>query len=298
VPVVLVTEGNFFLERVFEAMPLVKLSIVKELPAAVPPGGLLVFHRKVPEKLPPGRVLVIDPSGPTDLWEIGDYLQNPVVARQDKDSPLMAHVRLDNVLLPEARKLTPRGKPQVLAVAATGDPLYCAFERPEGKTLVLTVNLDKGDLPLRTAFPIITTNALSWFAGNQGELRESLAAGAVTEIELPSASGGELLLWPPGDKQGRKLPAGVTRTTIGPLDRVGVWAVAARQPTDEAPAALEIACNLASRAESDLRPPEGLTARDEPVTAGFVNPIWFYLLAAAWLLAGLEWFLYQRRWIS
>jgi hypothetical protein len=39
----------------------------------------------------------------------------------------MAHVRLDNVLMPEARKLTfmpAAGKPQVLAGAVTGDPLY------------------------------------------------------------------------------------------------------------------------------------------------------------------------------
>jgi hypothetical protein len=28
------------------------------------------------------------------------------------------------------------------------------------------------------------------------------------------------------------------------------------------------------------------------------RPIWYYLIATAWLLAGLEWFLYQRRWIS
>jgi hypothetical protein len=63
----------------------------------------------------------------------------------------------------------------------------------------------------------------------------------------------------------------------------------------------EFACNLANRAESDLRPAEELPASAEEATvaAGFVGrPVWFYLLAAAWLLAGLEWYLYQRRWIS
>ena len=28
------------------------------------------------------------------------------------------------------------------------------------------------------------------------------------------------------------------------------------------------------------------------------QPIWFYLIAAAWLLAAVEWLLYQRRWIT
>ena len=77
----------------------------------------------------------------------------------------MAHVRLDNVLMPEARKLTFTAEGRQAAGrwprAATGEPLYCAIERPEGKVLVLTVNLDQGDLPFRTAFPIMATNALA-----------------------------------------------------------------------------------------------------------------------------------------
>ena len=68
----------------------------------------------------------------------------------------------------------------------TGEPLFSALERPEGKVLILSVNLDKGDLPLRTAFPILATNALNWFAGARGELREAYATGAIAEITLPT----------------------------------------------------------------------------------------------------------------
>jgi hypothetical protein len=300
-PVLLVTDGDLFLEKVLEANPLVKLSLTKEPPKAVPAGTILLLHRKVPDVLPAGPVFVIDPAGSCDLWQVGDKLQNPIVTKQDKDSPLMAHVRLDNVLMPEARKLTLQGQPQVLVQAVTGEPLYCAIDRPEGKVLVLTVNLDLGDLPLRTAFPILTMNALAWFSGNRGELRESLAAGAVAEVALPEKAGSELLLWAP-DGTSRKLPAGVSRTTIGPLDQVGIWGIAAASP-DGKPAATpvyEMACNLASRAESDVRPPETLAARaDEPVAAGWGGqPLWFYLLALACVLTGLEWCLYQRRTIT
>jgi hypothetical protein len=300
-PVTLVTQGHLFLEKVFEASPLVKLTLTKDALPNVPAATITVFHRHVPEKVPPGLVLVVDPANGCDLWDVGEPLQNPIVAKQDKDSPLMAHVRLDNIFLPEARKLTFKEssavKPQVLAQAVTGEALYAAVERPEGKVLVLTVNLEKGDLPLRTAFPILMTNALAWFTANRGELREALAAGSTTEVELPNGMS-ELQLWPPaGD--GRKLPGGVTKTTIGPLDRCGIWSIAAQRPDADHPAPLEIACNLASRSESDLRPPEDLVAFPETVTAGLgIRPIWFYLLALAWLLAGLEWYLYQRRWIS
>ena len=68
-------------------------------------------------------MLVIDPHGSTEFWNLGEKLPNPIVTKQDKDSPLMAHVRLDNVLMPEAHELT-FTKPeqtQVLVSALSGD---------------------------------------------------------------------------------------------------------------------------------------------------------------------------------
>jgi hypothetical protein len=303
--VTLVSEDNLFLEKVFEANPLVKLSVVKEPPQKPAPGAITVFHRKLPATLPTGPVWVIDPSGSCDLWQLGEKLQNPIVTQQDKDSPLMAHVRLDNVILPEARQITFTGRPKLLASAVEGEPLYAVIERPGGNVLVLTVNLDQGDLPLRTAFPIMATNALAWFAGNRGELRESLATGAITEVALASS----LMLYSP-DGRPRPLPANVATATIGPLELCGVWRIAPatvpiqpQEDNDEVkqPAALEIACNLANRGESDLRPSEELVTNEEAtaVLASFaVRPIWFYLLALALVIVTAEWYLYQRRWIS
>ncbi|HQU42123.1 MAG: hypothetical protein B7Z73_01955 [Planctomycetia bacterium 21-64-5] len=310
-PVTLVTDGNLFLEKVFEANPLVKLTVVKKPPAQITPGTITVLHRQVPERLPNGPVWAIDPAGPCDRWQVGEKLENPIVTTQDKDSPLMAHVRLDNVLMPEARKLTFSGPTKVLVGAVTGEPLYAYLERAAGNVLVLSVNLDQGDLPLRTAFPIMATNALAWFAGHRGELRESLASGAIAEVELPAggassvttpAAKNSLLLAPSGKR--RPLPAGLTKTTIGPLDECGLWQIV--RANDDAPPppekpALELACNLANRQESDVRTPEALLEKQTPVTVAagfFLRPIWFYLIVFAWLLAAVEWYLYQRRWIS
>lgn len=327
-PVTLVTAPNVFLEKVFEANPLVELTVLRKLPSGSrKPGAITVYHRQVPARLPAGPVFVIDPAVACDLWTLGEKIANPIVAKQDKDSLLMAHVRLDNVLMPEARQLTFLKEPHQLVAALGGEPLYCAIDRPEGKVLVLSLNIDRGDLPLRTAFPILATNALAYLAGHAGELRESLATGAVTEVELGEgggwrvADGGtgeeagsgktgqnqstDLALWTPGG-QSRPLPKHVSKATVGPLDQCGVWSVGPSSPSEtkagQQPAPLlEIACNLANRAESDLRTPDSLLAAETTMLAlaGFaVRPIWYYLVAAAWLLTVVEWFLYQRRWIS
>lgn len=316
-PVILVTSGNLFLEKVFEVNPLVKLTVVAEPPESIPAGTLVVYHRIVPPKLPAGSVFVIDPANSSDVYTVGEQLENAIVTKQDKDSPLMAHVRLDNVVMPEARKIVPAQpeRAQVLAAAISTDPLFFAVERPEGKLLVLTVNLDKGDLPLRTAFPIAVGNALHWFAGNKSDLRESLAAGSLTTVtnndfaRLPR--GKELVLISPAGNT-KLLPVNADKLTLGPLDQCGFWKIdevstasnsgATRKPDGTATPLLEIACNLASSTESDIRPPEELLSKKvtpSPVMAGIgSHPIWFWLLLLGLGLSSIEWCMYQRRVIS
>lgn len=320
-PVLLVTSGNLFLQKVFEVNPLVKLTIVAELPATIPAGTLVVYHRVTPEKIPPGPAFIIDPANATDLFGIGEQISNPIVTRQDKDSLLMSHVRLDNVLMPEARALTPllTDQTQVLAEAVTKEPLFFAVNRPDGRVLVLTVNLDKGDLPLRTAFPITVANSLHWFAGSKGDLRESLPAGSLATLSsndfLRPAKGQKLLLQSPTGEV-KPLPSNLERMTIGPLDHCGIWSIreeasvnAAGPQDTEADTAttaaasplVEIACNLASATESDVRPPESLLteAVDSPIIAGLGSrPVWFWLLLAGLILTTAEWAMYQRRVIS
>ena len=293
--------GSLFLQKVLEAHPLARVTTHKELPDQYPAGAVLVFHRRTPAKLPPGNVLVVDPETPCDLWTVGDKLTSPLVTQQDKESPLMAHVRLDNMLLPEARKLafTPAaGKPQVLAGAVGGEPLFARIDRADGPAVVLTVNLDLGDLPFRTAFPILATNTLGSFTGG-ADLRESLAAGATAEIELPATGAFELR--PPAGPV-RALPTGGGKVTLGPFDQCGVWAVSPVDATGDGKPLAEYAVNLMSAAESDLRPPDGLTttapADPGPLDTFRGRPVWWYLLGAALVFVTVEWFLYQRRYIS
>ncbi|TXT35116.1 MAG: hypothetical protein FD138_1506, partial [Planctomycetota bacterium] len=285
IPVTLVSEGNLFLQKVFESNPLVALSRV------APPGrtptdtlrlaesarGITVLHREIPDQLSLGNVLVIDPREGCDLWQVGEPIQNPIISQHDKDSPLLGHVRLDNIVMPEARQLKFASDDGVKVLARTlaGDPLLATIERPGQKVLLLTVNLDEGDLPLRTAFPILMTNALSWFTENRGELRESLPTGTITEIEINRLwrAGGVSLpvtgesvdarstegLTPPARlsfvaPNGLQLPLPMTseRLSLGPFDQCGVWRIVADEGDETL---LELACNLADRNESDVRVP-------------------------------------------
>jgi hypothetical protein len=255
-------------------------------------------------------VFVVDPRNGCDAWELGEPIADPIVTEQDKESPLMTHVRLDNVLMPEARRLKFAEPPHVLAGALSGDPVYAEVRRTGGRCLVLSVNINEGDLAFRTAFPIMVANSLGWFAGQTGELRPSLATGAMTEIDLADHTAGDSLILrsPSGDC--RPLPVrnrGSSRQEEGdveaaylaipPLDECGVWSIARGSSSEKDEPIAELAVNLASDAESDLRTPAERIG-PEPRTRiadWFTRPIWFYLAAAACLLTVIEWRLHQRR---
>lgn len=318
IPVTLVTSGNWFLQRVLEANDVVELTIVASIPETLPPGGVLVLHQTVPEKIPPGKVFVVQPTGSSDLWEIGGAVEEPLVAKQDKDSDLMKHVRLDNVIMPEALVLKPKVETRTLVESISGDPLYLQIARPGGDVVVLSVNLDQGDLPLRTAFPIMLTNTLSWFADGKGELVEAIPTGVVTDVSLPpefqllaAKNGSQLLLTSPSAREKRiNVEDGFAK--IGPLSEAGIWKLSksltaeeeARQTKsasdeDNVEPTFQIACNLNDPSESNLRPEEDIVPRQAVLQAGFGGrPIWFYLVLLGLILIIGEWFLFQRRWIS
>ncbi|MBC7967253.1 MAG: hypothetical protein H7Z17_15165 [Fuerstia sp.] len=240
----------------------------------------------------------------------------------------MNHIRLDNVLIPDAKQLLFRTPPHSLAKTLSGEFVYAEVKRPEGKCLVLCVNLDHSDLAFRTAFPIMVANSLGWFSGSTGELQPSLPIGAVTSVtidDMATTAEDLELLSPDGSTSPvvvttredlRTVTPAATNSspvdasseiTIGPLNEVGVWSVvhSLRDPQTKADSPetvlAEVAVNLASDRETDLRPLKDLTEspHTQLASAGwFSRPAWFYLILLACILTTLEWFLYQRRLIS
>ena len=300
--VLVVTKGNLFLRKVFEANPLVSVTVTSEFPEKWPQDSLIVLHGKVPEVLPPGNVFVVDPVDSCDAWELGEVLENPIITQVDKDSDLMTHVSLDNVVMPEARKLLFKAEPHVLAGSLSADPIYAELKRKTGRGLVLSVNLENSDLAFRTAFPIMVTNALNWFAGSSGGLRESASTGSIIEYDLSpdlAASLGdesELSLVSPSGKES-KISLKETRgdsnnestdattdsdagrsepLSLGPFGERGIWTLESKstdasKEDSNSVVIDEFAVNVSSNRETNLIPPaDVLKTAGESVIAGWM----------------------------
>ncbi len=316
--VLLVSPGNLFLTKVFEANRLVQITTQKTIPEQWPADSIIVLHGALPATLPPGNIFVIDPIGDCDQWTQGEFLENPIVTEQDRYSPLMTHIRLDNILVHQARQLQFTTPPHALATSISGDVIYGAVKRSNGKCLVLSVNLDSSDLAFRTVFPILISNALGWFSGTSGELQNSVSTGDLTRLNVEMAADNVALLEAPSGRTSRvtipdsSAPSG-RMMTLGPFNEAGIWKLTAEKSTEKKSTTSEtaaelpthtfgqIAVNLANERETDLRPSKDL--QESQVVkmnseTWMSKPLWFYLTIAACLLTSVEWFLYHRRFIS
>jgi hypothetical protein len=283
---------NFFLWNVLQVQPQTEVSVIETLPDSIPPDSVLVLHQTIPKTLPPGNILVIDPQNDTDLFRVEQRLERPIAATVDPKNALVRFIQ-PGLICTGAKTLIPQQNNfKVMVETADAFPLYLQFVSEEQRVLVLSADLNSGDFSLRTAFPILISRALAYFRGSDALLKAYSTAESVT-LAVPTEKTQVLLRSPSGKES--LFPCQHGEVSLGKLGELGVWTIfewESQRPLTQ------IACNLFSTTESDLR-----SAAETPVrSAGwgfwFARPIWHYFALSALLLTVAEWFLYQRRWIE
>lgn len=304
-PVLIVSPGNLFLQKVFEANPLVRVTVQKEIPTAWPENTVIVLHKLIPDPLPSNPLFIIDPDTNSSLFSIDGLIDSPLVTEQDKDSPLMTHVRLDNVMFPNTKKLTFLTQTaKTVASCVGGESLFATLAHGDKKAVVLGVNLEQSDLAFRTVFPILASNAIAWFSSQSGELSLAISGGDTARLNRSLSAGvppENLWLISPGLEVKRQ-----SGSTVGPLKETGVWEVfewdANGNPTAETLRTTgklvdRYAVNLESSSETDLRNTNDSDRafKQTSLASWFSYPPWYYLAILIGSLLVLEWGMYQRR---
>ncbi len=304
-PVLIVSPGNLFLQKVFEANPLVRVTVQKEIPTTWPDNTVIVLHKLIPDPLPPNPLFIIDPDSNSSLFRVDGLIDSPLVTDQDKNSPLMTHVRLDNVTFPNTKKLTfltDTAKP--IASSVGGEAIFTTLLHGDKKAIVLGVNLEESDLAFRTVFPILSSNAIAWFTNQSGELSLAISGGETATLSESSRETlGQEDLWLISPSQQVKRQTG---RTVGPLNETGLWElyrmknkeIPTLEPLRASGGLLErYAVNLESAQETDLRSTEEAVPEsiETAIASWFSYPPWYYLALLIGLLLVVEWGMYQRR---
>lgn len=325
VPVTLLTATDdpaFYLRTVLESIPLIKLTVTSDVDQTGD-GGLKVYNNVSPAKLPTGPALfivrgdgpvIVHGDGPGATWKVGGPIDTPIVAKQDKQSPLLRHVQLQNVLLAGGRDIevdASMGEATTLLETADASKVLVSVERPEGRLLIMSADLDDSDLPLRIAFPVMMTNAMNWFFRQTGDINPALHTGQAAAVPWDLDNAAAVLMSPTGDV--RNLTIAKQRAVISPISRTGVYGIFVSDslpPTTTeqviAPENLSsdasvrgelLAVNLCDAAESDLSVPE-LSLENTGTASSGGAPAWFYLVMMAIGLVVAEWALFNRRTVA
>ena len=292
VKVLLVSEGNLFLEKALEADPQVRVTVVD--PEAFPKssGGqdVVVLDRYSPSSIPPGRYILIRSVPGNVPVEVLGTIRGPRIVDWDRTHPVMRYLDLSRVLVEEALKVRPLAG-VVTLMESPLSPMALAFQGGGYRLVLLGFDPLQSDLPLRAAFPLFISNALRWLHPTRMEdLALQGQVGAAMRITVdPTLRQANLV-----DPDGRRHPLEVLsgRGYLPTTARAGIYRIQGGEGERQ------IAVSLVNEAESNLtprisRPPSSSLEKgaEFEVTWGLWRPL--LLLALSVLL--LEVYLaYQR----
>ncbi|MBN1430267.1 MAG: BatA and WFA domain-containing protein [Anaerolineae bacterium] len=294
--VLIVTEGNRFLQQVFSSFP--ALNAFRTAPGELPqePFDLMVLDGWLPEKLPDTHLLIIAPPASTDLFAVGDAFTGVRFARQ-VDDPILAFVDFKSVAIREAALVRTGGWAKPLVEAVDG-PLLLAGASNGRRIAILTFDLHASDLPLRIDFPILIANLLQWYSPTQPfDAADSLRPGQPVVIRAQAATSGYRITSPDGSEQ--TFSVGESPLSFSATTQLGIYRVellSGSQVETEA----SFAVNLFSPDESRIAPVDAIVVGETEIGGKAdrdeygLRELWPWLAAAALAVLIIEWWVYHR----
>jgi Ca-activated chloride channel homolog len=301
IQVLLVTDGNLYLEKALNLDPHVQLS--KVAPAAYEASDgfdVVVFDGHGPQRVGPGNHLYINCGGATAPVEIRGQVKEASLLDWDRSHPVMRYVRLNQLYMPEA--LIARTRPWAVTLAEHEEgPVIAIGETGGVRSAYLGFPLLQTDFPLRVAFPIFVNNVVQWLGARPGQDEGlQLRTGETAMIEVPDQVDEVVVIDPTGSRHSVK-PEG-RLAYFSDTERRGIYQVEAARPSrgDGGDFRQEFAVNLLNRRESANKPAEQLQFGRRPVTAGTgsvrtAREFWRWLVLLALLVLAIEWWVYHRR---
>ena len=303
--ILLVGEGNLFLERAMALLPGINLQRADPTqPLPQTNFDLIIFDRVDPasvttaetDALPDSNLFFIAPPVSTPLFEVSGVMTATHIQRLETSDPILSYVKLSNLRVARAQAITPPPWAKTL-IEARGGPLLIAGQTDKQRVAILTFDLHQSDLPLQIDFPILMVNLARWLLpGDNLAQRQTLQADQRFELPTAAAADATLIKTPSGDE----LSVPADQLTFDKTSDLGIYQVLTQTPDQTEPTLLtEFAVNLLNEAESDIqlrsisKDVAAENAGAEQALAG-QREWWWALVGLGLGILLLEWWLYWR----
>jgi hypothetical protein len=290
--VLLVTEGNVFLEQALRLRSDFQLDVVAPSSyLGATAYAMTVFDRFSPRVLPEAPFIMVDPPPGSPLAG-GSAVGIGRVRAIDAGDPLLTNVSLQDVHIARSQVLTSTTFGRAL-ITSVQTPLVLVREQPFRQAL-FGFDVHDSDFPLRIGFPILIQNLSEWMLPPSVPSRSFHPDEVVTIVPAAGATS-VAVVRPDGSR--RAFATGLI-ATFAETDLIGVYTV--EQVVAGKVDRSWFAVNLFSDSTSQLKPVDRLTlppSRNTGAVRGAhrgLTEIWPWIVLAALGIVVLEWLAFHR----
>jgi Ca-activated chloride channel family protein len=293
VRVLLVTQGNRFMEKALRAAPNVDLTVATDSLDGALDSDVVVLDDITPTVWPKSSVLAFHVTT-TNLFEDGwTNIESPAIVDWKNTHPLLRYINLDNIQISDAIGVrTPVWGVPLVETRQT--PLMLAGELSRQKIIWVGFDTLQSTWPLRVSFPMFIANAVEWLNPASSKSREFLLHAGEPFRYAPAQ---------PVDSVEVTLPNGAKKTLAAAGNREFVFGDTSRQGTYRLRAGTnEVAfcVNVLDATESNTKPRDELqlgkfnTVGATEVKQASVE-MWRWIAVVAVAVLMFEWWYYHRR---
>ncbi len=300
VRVLVVGPGSFFLQKALESLPGVTVHAAAEPEALKDAAGthdVVVFDGVEPPPLEAGNFICFAAVPPNLPIRVTGQLARPSVTGWSRSNPLLESISLSGLTIGSALRLETGPGFTPLAVSHE-EPLMLSWDQSGLKVLLVGFDPAQSDFPLRTGFPLLLANALTWFFPSWLNVQaDQVQAGSPRALSVTGAStagASTLTVVKPDGAKDSVSAAGQTAEFFD-TSQVGYYRV------ETGGQASEFAVSLSSEAESDIRSRFAAQAGGKGPEAAAPAPgtggdsfAWAAFAIVALALILLEWLVWLR----
>jgi hypothetical protein len=304
--VVLVTSGNYFLEKALGTLSLKSLEVISpeqyDADGRFDPDGsavesgidVIVIDRHNTNRLPEGSFLFFGSIPEIEGVETDGLVDNEVILDWDDSHRLLRYVSMDQRKLQVGRWLRLH-IPDVADVIVEGETtaVVATYSNDRRQYVIVAFDTLESRWPLIMGFQIFLYNAIPYLGGGVGA-DDSVIVRPGEPLRVDADAAEISVIRPDGET--RRLSASTSGPTFfADTDRVGVYRMSSPEP-DKVLGAI----NLLDIDESNIAPNDELTIGSDKVEVSQeVNPenrpAWKWLAWSALAILLLEWYIYNRR---
>ncbi len=307
--VLVMTEGNVFLEAIFSSSPGVELTV--ENPARGIPSGdfdLIVLDGWIPnDTLPTTDLLIINPPESTNAFEVTGESEetdiNPLTGGIVSDDERTRFVDFSNVHIRVFRTLDRiEDWATILIETEAGEPLILAGQFEGQQIAIMTFALQDSDLRVQLPFPILVNGLMRWYQPQRPITFDNLRSGDTLAIR-PTIDADEVKIeLPNGDDVSFEIDDEVREVIFADTQLLGFYRI---QILNDGDVVQEdaFAVNLFNIGESDIEPVDDIVIQTNDGQLSVSSnsreeigrrELWTILVAIGLLILGLEWWYYHR----